>query len=208
VPAQADKPKAGLADDDALYMEGFALKIFGNADAADRSGTADVSTAKKLYAACCFLQVLAQFGEPAAELLAKQKYAAWRAAQISGALKKGQVPVPPPGADAQPDTAADAPAADAPAPAAADDFPRPPVGTAHAPLPPPSPAAALPPGGAFAATPPRSPAGRPSLTATPSPPPGACMCALAAAAPFRPCRRPASLTMLRLLRRPEAAGAD
>ena len=153
-------------------MEGFALKIFNNADAADRAGVADASTAKKLYAAFCFLEVLRQFGEPAAELVAKQKYAAWRAAEISGALKKGRVPPPPPGAEDQEAPAADAPAADAPAAAAADEFPRPPVGLAYAPPPPPPPAAALP-GGAYAATPPRSPAGRPSLASTPSPPPGA-----------------------------------
>ena len=185
--AQADKPKAGLGDDDALFMEGFALKIFNSADSADRAGTADVKTAMKLYAACCFFQVLAQFGEPAPDVLAKQKYAAWRAAEISGALKKGRVPAPPPGADDVAAQAGGAPAGDAPASAAAGEFPAPPTGVPHALLPPPSsPGAAFgfSPGSAVAATPPRSPAGRPSLSATPSPPPGAC---LRVWPPLRPC---------------------
>ena len=83
-----------------LYMEGFALRIFGKADALDRGGRRDAGTAKALYASVLFLDVLRQFHPPSGdlpdELAGKQRYAAWRAAQIRGALKDGRpVPEPP-----------------------------------------------------------------------------------------------------------------
>lgn len=122
------KPTAGLADDDgcapcartrvpsrestlfilllphslrsSLYMEGFALRIFGKADALDRGGRRDGGTAKALYASVLFLDVLRQFHPPSGdlpdELAGKQRYAAWRAAQIRGALKDSRpAPEPP-----------------------------------------------------------------------------------------------------------------
>ncbi|KAK6946995.1 Vta1/callose synthase, N-terminal [Dillenia turbinata] len=72
------------------------------------------STAKTFYAASIFFEILNQFGElqpdyamssyhgfyhlHRAKLEQKQKYAAWKAADISKALKEGRKPVPgPPG---------------------------------------------------------------------------------------------------------------
>ena len=157
-PPQADKPSAGLADDDALYMEGFASRIFNKADALDRTGRSDAATAKALYASSIFFEVLRQFGDLAPEHAARQKYAAWRAAEIRAAVKEGRPPAAAPSA----------------APA---DAPQPPAPAAHVPVnyspaaafpstPPPMAAAA---GGAFS---PSMERGRPSLGATPSPPPG------------------------------------
>ena len=164
---QADKLAAGLAsrEDDGLHCEGFALKIFGKADALDRSGRSDSGTARALYAAFLFFEVLRQFGELPPDLAAKQKYAAWRAADIRGALKEGRAPGPPPGGEEE------AGAFVAPAPPASD-CPQPPAGLQPPPAafaPPPATASPL-----SAPSPARSPAAssRPLLSATPSPPPG------------------------------------
>lgn len=43
-------------------------------------------------------QILRHFGEPPADIQQKQKYAAWRAAEISKAVKEGRKPDPPPAA--------------------------------------------------------------------------------------------------------------
>lgn len=43
-------------------------------------------------------QILRHFGEPPADIQQKQKYAAWRAAEISKAVKEGRRPDPPPAA--------------------------------------------------------------------------------------------------------------
>ena len=140
-------------------MEGFASRIFNKADALDRTGRSDAATAKALYASSIFFEVLRQFGDLAPEHAAKQKYAAWRAAEIRAAVKEGRPPAAAPSA----------------APA---DAPQPPAPAAHAPVvysaaatlpstPPPAAAAAA--GGAFS---PSMERGRPSLGTTPSPPPG------------------------------------
>jgi vacuolar protein sorting-associated protein VTA1 len=50
-------------------------------------------------------QILRHFGEPQPDLLQKQKYAAWRAAEISRAVKEGRPPEPPP--EARDDSAED-----------------------------------------------------------------------------------------------------
>ena len=62
---QADKATAGLvsAEDDALYVEGFAAKLFASADSADRAGRSDVAAATKFYAASVFFDVARQFGD-------------------------------------------------------------------------------------------------------------------------------------------------
>ena len=159
---QADKAQASLLDDDALYFEGFACKIFGKADALDRGGRSDANTAKALYASSIFFEVLRQWGELAPELAAKQKYAAWRAAEIRSAVKEGRLPAPAPSSQTEESE-------DAPVPAL-HDFPRPPSGLA-----PPAPTPSTPPPSGSAGGASYSPAverGRPSLAPTPSPPPG------------------------------------
>ena len=178
LPSQKDKPSAGLADDDALYLEGFALKIFGRADTLDRSGRADLATARALYASFLFFEVLHVFQkELAPELAAKQRYAAWRAAEINAAVKEGRAPAPPPSEAEQgapedalpepPQPETPQPAAPPTQPAAAWNVPRPPPG-----LPP---AAQTP---APRVTPPTAPSahaaqpGRPYSPSVPSPPPG------------------------------------
>jgi vacuolar protein sorting-associated protein VTA1 len=168
--AQVDKPHAGLADDDALYMEGFANRIFNTADKLDRSGRSDAATAKALYASSIFFEVLRQFGELEPDVAAKQKYAAWRAADIRAAVKEGRAPAPPPSATAAPDDGA--PLGDAPSDAWAPAQPGPGPSTSSTPATPPPvrhASASTPPSGVFSPTMER---GRPSLGATPSPPPG------------------------------------
>lgn len=111
--------------------EAFALRIFNNADRVDRAGRADSNTPKAYLAASYFIevhcvtsphdavpawvsgqdvsgavgawhvQILNQFGPLDSDLLSKQKYAAWRAAEISKALREGRPPVPPPTPDEQ-----------------------------------------------------------------------------------------------------------
>ncbi|KAI3429828.1 hypothetical protein D9Q98_010141 [Chlorella vulgaris] len=90
--------KLGKPEDDALYCENFALTVFNRADRVDRAGRADKNTAMTYYAASYFFEILRQFGEPQPDTLQKQKYAAWRAADISKAVKEGRQPDPPPSA--------------------------------------------------------------------------------------------------------------
>ena len=45
------------AEDDKLYLEGFALKIFNRADKVDIAGKANMSTCKAFYAASVFMEV-------------------------------------------------------------------------------------------------------------------------------------------------------
>jgi vacuolar protein sorting-associated protein VTA1 len=102
---EKDKKSLKLAPDDSLHLEGFALNIFGKADKQDRAGRADLSTAKTFYAASIFFEVLNQFGELQPDIEQKQKYAAWKAADIRKAIKEGRKPVPgPPGGDQDLDT--------------------------------------------------------------------------------------------------------
>ena len=82
-------------EEDKLQLEGFALKIFSRADRVDRAGKADMSTCKAFYAASVFMEVCTQFGELDEDLEGKQKYAAWRAADIRKALREGRTPAPP-----------------------------------------------------------------------------------------------------------------
>ncbi|KAL1814836.1 hypothetical protein ACET3Z_017410 [Daucus carota] len=97
---EKDKKSLELTPDDSLHIEGFALNVFAKADKQDRAGRADKSTAKTFYAASIFFEILNQFGPLQPDLEQKQKYAAWKAADISKALKEGRAPVPgPPGGD-------------------------------------------------------------------------------------------------------------
>ncbi|GAB4814574.1 hypothetical protein N2152v2_001620 [Parachlorella kessleri] len=95
--AKCEKDRASLAlsKDDALYCEDFALKVFNRADRVDRAGRADKNTAITFYAASYFIEILNQFGELQPDILARQRYAAWRAADINKAIKEGRTPAPP-----------------------------------------------------------------------------------------------------------------
>ncbi|EXB63256.1 hypothetical protein L484_012446 [Morus notabilis] len=97
---EKDKKSLKLGPEDNLYLEGFALNVFGKADKQDRAGRADLSTAKTFYAASIFFEIINQFGALQPDLEEKQKYAAWKAADIRKALKEGRKPNPgPPSGD-------------------------------------------------------------------------------------------------------------
>ncbi|KAI3828336.1 hypothetical protein L1987_02436 [Smallanthus sonchifolius] len=97
---EKDKKSLQLGPDDHLHLEGFASNVFAKADKQDRSGKADLNTAKTFYAASIFFEILNQFGDVQPDLEQKQKYAAWKAADIRKAIKEGRKPVPgPPGGD-------------------------------------------------------------------------------------------------------------
>jgi len=88
------KKKLGTIDeeDSKLQIEGFALKIFSKADNEDRAGNATKTTAQAFYASAIFLDVLKQFGELVPELEERQKYAKWKAADITRCIKAGIKP--------------------------------------------------------------------------------------------------------------------
>ncbi|KAL9441689.1 hypothetical protein AB3S75_020233 [Citrus x aurantiifolia] len=95
---EKDKKSLKLGPEDSLHLEGFALNVFAKADKQDRAGRADLNTAKTFYAASIFFEILNQFGALQPDLEEKQKYAAWKAADIRKAMKEGRKPVPgPPG---------------------------------------------------------------------------------------------------------------
>ncbi|KAK9074237.1 hypothetical protein SSX86_006834 [Deinandra increscens subsp. villosa] len=100
---EKDKKSLQLGPDDHLHLEGFASNVFAKADKQDRAGKADLNTAKTFYAASIFFEVLYQFSDvqpDVSPLEQKQKYAAWKAADIRKAIKEGRKPVPgPPGGD-------------------------------------------------------------------------------------------------------------
>ncbi|KAF6144954.1 hypothetical protein GIB67_013305 [Kingdonia uniflora] len=97
---EKDKKSIKLAPDDYLYVEGFASNVFAKADKQDRAGRADINTAKTFYAARIFFEILNQFGELQPDIQQKLKYAEWKAADISKAIKEGRKPEPgPPGGD-------------------------------------------------------------------------------------------------------------
>ncbi|KAK6269580.1 hypothetical protein POUND7_006685 [Theobroma cacao] len=97
---EKDKKSLKLGPEDNLHLEGFALNVFAKADKQDRSGRADLNTAKTFYAASIFFEIINQFGPLQPDLEQKQKYAAWKAADIRKALKEGRKPTPgPPNGD-------------------------------------------------------------------------------------------------------------
>lgn len=71
--------------------------MFANADKVDRAGRADLGTAKTFLAASYFIEILNHFGPLDGDLLEKQRYAAWRAAEIRKAVREGRPPLPPSG---------------------------------------------------------------------------------------------------------------
>ncbi|KAG4161690.1 hypothetical protein ERO13_D01G071200v2 [Gossypium hirsutum] len=89
---EKDKKSLTLGSEDNLYLEGFALNVFAKADKQDRAGRADLNTAKTFYAASIFFEIISQFGPLQPDLEQKQKYAAWKAADIRKALKEGRKP--------------------------------------------------------------------------------------------------------------------
>jgi vacuolar protein sorting-associated protein VTA1 len=104
------KPDAGLVspEEDCAYCENFALRIFAKADALDRGGgagrTKTAKTAKMLYVASVFFEILHQFpNAPDEDTLAKQRYAAWRAGELSACAREGKTPPSPPGEAETPD---------------------------------------------------------------------------------------------------------
>ncbi|EKM84108.1 hypothetical protein AGABI1DRAFT_117552 [Agaricus bisporus var. burnettii JB137-S8] len=82
----------------AAFVENFALKVFQSADNEDRRGAVTRTTAKKFLAASNFLEVLKIF--PKVEVSEsneeKIRYAKWKAADISKALREGRKPLPGP----------------------------------------------------------------------------------------------------------------
>lgn len=97
---EKDKKSLQLGPDDHLHLEGFASNVFAKADKQDRAGRADLNTAKTFYAASIFFEILNQFSEVQPDLEQKQKYAAWKAADIRKAIKEGRKPIPgPPGGE-------------------------------------------------------------------------------------------------------------
>lgn len=78
------------------YVENFALKVFASADNEDRRGVSTRKTAKKFLAASTFFDVLNVFEDHGAweAHVEKMRYAKWRAADISKALREGRQPTP------------------------------------------------------------------------------------------------------------------
>jgi vacuolar protein sorting-associated protein VTA1 len=122
------------------YVEEFAQRVFSMADDEDRGGRASKLTARNFYTASLFFQALQQFEEcqPFSESVAERlRYAKWKAADITQALREGRTPQPgPPGgvADEEAELAAalgqapsHTPAQQAP-PAATSLFPSVPTG--------------------------------------------------------------------------------
>ncbi|CAL5390387.1 unnamed protein product [Camellia sinensis] len=93
---EKDKKSLKLGPDDHLHLEGFASNVFAKADKQDRAGRADLNTAKTFYAASICFEIRNQFGDFQPDLEQKQKYAAWKAADIRKALKEGRKPIPGP----------------------------------------------------------------------------------------------------------------
>ncbi|KAH0941998.1 hypothetical protein HID58_001635, partial [Brassica napus] len=91
---EKDKKSLTLSPDDNMHVEGFALNVFAKADKQDRAGRADLGTAKTFYAANIFFEILSQFGPVPPDIEQKQKYAAWKAADIRKAIKEGRKPTP------------------------------------------------------------------------------------------------------------------
>ncbi|OSC99459.1 DUF605-domain-containing protein [Trametes coccinea BRFM310] len=85
----------------AAYVENFALRVFAAADNEDRKGSATRNTARKFLAAANFLELLRVFESDKAgidlpSIEEKIKYAKWKAADISKALREGRQPTPGP----------------------------------------------------------------------------------------------------------------
>jgi vacuolar protein sorting-associated protein VTA1 len=71
-------------------VEIFALKMFKKADDEDRKGVHTATVAKLFYAASILMQSTKQFGELSEDIVEKLKYAKWKAAEITKAIKTGE----------------------------------------------------------------------------------------------------------------------
>eukprot|EP00818_Percolomonas_sp_WS_P010100 CAMPEP_0117456666 /NCGR_PEP_ID=MMETSP0759-20121206/11994_1 /TAXON_ID=63605 /ORGANISM="Percolomonas cosmopolitus, Strain WS" /LENGTH=329 /DNA_ID=CAMNT_0005250011 /DNA_START=82 /DNA_END=1072 /DNA_ORIENTATION=- len=71
-------------------MELFALKMFGKAEQALENGRCDKILAKIFYTSSILMEACKQFGDLAEDVQKKQKYARWRAAQITKAVNSGE----------------------------------------------------------------------------------------------------------------------
>ncbi|KAK5574589.1 hypothetical protein RB653_009842 [Dictyostelium firmibasis] len=101
---QGDSDKAKLGsrldeEDEAKYVEAFAMKAFSFADTQDRAGKANKATSTTFYSAFLFFNVLEQMVEVSEEVKLKKKYASWRSVDINTAIKNGVAPSPPPSID-------------------------------------------------------------------------------------------------------------
>lgn len=87
-------------------VQDYATKIFRGADDEDRAGKATLETAKTFYSAMCFLEVCKNFGELDPGLEEKLKYAKYKVATITKAIREGRKPEPGPpgGSEASPAT--------------------------------------------------------------------------------------------------------
>lgn len=72
-------------------VELFALSLFGKAQTAFENGRCDKVIARIFYASSVLIEVCNQFGPLDEDLVEKQKYAKWRAAQITKAVNSGEV---------------------------------------------------------------------------------------------------------------------
>jgi len=91
------------------YCEEFAIKLFGNLDAAEKAGGANKRMAGQFLVASTFFEILRQFdpdGELDSKMQEMQTYACWKAAQIAKCVKQGTIPPPgPKGWTPEPDAA-------------------------------------------------------------------------------------------------------
>jgi vacuolar protein sorting-associated protein VTA1 len=123
---EKDKQSVTLDDEnDKYFCEDFAHKIFVNADRVDRASKADENTCRAYYASSIFMEILNQFEENNGDLLGRQRYAVWRAAEIRKALREGRPPLPPASNDPQPATPANDEEFLASLPPASTSMPRP-----------------------------------------------------------------------------------
>jgi vacuolar protein sorting-associated protein VTA1 len=84
------------AEEGRATVELFALKIFKKADDQDRAGQHTEVVAKMFHASYFLMEVIKQFGELSEDILEKQKYAKWKAAEIKRALRTGSMVQPGP----------------------------------------------------------------------------------------------------------------
>mmetsp|Transcript_16172 Transcript_16172/g.39879 ORF Transcript_16172/g.39879 Transcript_16172/m.39879 type:complete len:453 (+) Transcript_16172:54-1412(+) len=91
----AKKSLGGEKDSHQAEVESFALEVFQRADDEDRAGSATKDTAKTFYAAVCFLEVTRFFNDPLpSDMDEKLKYAKWKVADITRAIREGRTPTP------------------------------------------------------------------------------------------------------------------
>eukprot|EP00127_Corallochytrium_limacisporum_P006480 Clim_evm11s229 gene=Clim_evmTU11s229 len=89
----------GIANDDigSAEVEQFAMKLFAYSDREDRAGRANKKTARSFYASSFVFEVLKLWqedGELPQDIFEKQRYARFKAADITKALKEGRTPAP------------------------------------------------------------------------------------------------------------------